>query len=251
MDAIPPHATTGADRATGANLTTGAKADRAAVPPRITAPHPLPASPSAAPASSPLPSSSVPALNPLAIPPLDPGPEPTPTPARGFDAVAEAVLGDEASTATGVLAAPMTRINEAVKAGRIAEADGLAVGAVGEAMAVLGSEHGEVLKLRELTAYIAYLAGDPVRAFRLSLDLARIHRRIGDAEGAYGNVQSAASAWRAVRDPHQGLELGRDLIGLWTELTAEDGPAADDIEELESARARMGRLTERARKSAR
>ena len=67
---------------------------------------------------------------------------------------------------------------------------------------------------------------------------------------AYGNVQSAASAWRAVRDPQQGLDLGRELIGLWTELTAEDGPAAEDIEQLESARARMGRLTERARKSA-
>lgn len=261
MDAIPPHAVAGADQASGADQTTGARADeapgasadRAAVPPRITTPHPLPAPPSAAPAPSPLsaPASAASAPNPLAIPPLDPGPEPTPTPARGFDAVAEAVLGDEPSTTTGVLAEPMTRINEAVKAGRIAEADGLAVGAVGEAMAVLGPEHGEVLKLRELTAYIAYLAGDPVRAFRLSLDLARTYRRTGDAEGAYGNVQSAASAWRAVRDPHQGLELGRDLIGLWTELTAEDGPAADDIEELESARARMGRLTERARKSAR
>jgi hypothetical protein len=137
-----------------------------------------------------------------------------------------------------------------VKAGRIEVAAGLAEGAVGEASATLGPDHAEVLKLRELTAYIAYLAGDPVRSLRLSLDLARIRRRTGDAEAAYGNIQSAASAWRAVRDPQQGLDLGRDLIGLWTELTAEDGPAADDIEQLESARARMGRLTERARKSA-
>ncbi|MEU1271362.1 tetratricopeptide repeat protein [Streptomyces sp. NPDC005799] len=258
MDAIPPHAVAGADQAPGADRTTGARADHSPHPlaaslSAASAPHPLPAPPSAASAPSPLPAPDFAAAapNPLAIPPLDPGPEPTPTPARGFDAVAEAVLGDEPSTTTGVLAEPMTRINEAVKAGRIAEADGLAVGAVGEAMAVLGPEHGEVLKLRELTAYIAYLAGDPVRAFRLSLDLARTYRRAGDAEGAYGNVQSAASAWRAVRDPHQGLELGRDLIGLWTELTAEEGPAADDIEELESARARMGRLTERARKSSR
>ena len=165
--------------------------------------------------------------------------------------MAEAVLGDEPPTAPGFLLEPMTGINEAVKAGRIAEAGALAVKTVGEASAVLGSEHGEVLKLRELTAYIAYLGGDPERAFRLSIDLARVHRRLRDAEGAYGNVRSAASAWRAVRDPHKGLEMGRELIGLWTELTAEDGPAADDIEELESARARMGRLTERARDSAR
>jgi hypothetical protein len=164
--------------------------------------------------------------------------------------VAEAVLGEESPVTVSFLVEPMGLINEAVKTGRTEEAARLAEGTVGEASAALGPEHDEVLRLRELAAYIAYLAGDPIRSFRLSLDLARIRRRTGDAEGAYGNVQSAASAWRAVRDPRQGLDLGRDLIGLWTELTAEDGPAADDIEQLESARARMGRLTERARKSA-
>lgn len=189
---------------------------------------------------------------PLLLVPPDPAldPDPKPTPARGFDAVAEAVLGDEPPTAPAFLAEPMAQINEAVKAGRTDTAARLAETTVEEASAALGPEHAEVLRLRELTAYIAYLAGDPVRAFRISLDLVRIHRRARDAEAAYGNVQSAASAWRAVRDPQQGLDLGRELIGLWSELTAEDGPAADDIERLESARARMGRLTERARKSA-
>jgi hypothetical protein len=191
-----------------------------------------------------------PAHSPVA-PDLDLDPDPKPTPARGFDAVAEAVLGDETpATAPDFLAEPMAQINEAVKSGRIETAAGLAESTVGQASAALGPEHPEVLRLRELTAYIAYLAGDPIRSFRLSLDLARIRRRARDAEAAYGNVQSAASAWRAVRDPRQGLDLGRELIGLWTELTAEDGPAAEDIEQLESARARMGRLTERARKSA-
>lgn len=176
-----------------------------------------------------------------------------PTPARGFDAVAEAVLGDEPlgapgdPTAPALLAEPVARINEAVKEGRIDAAAGLADQTVAEASGTLGPEHPEVLRLRELTAYISYLAGDPLRAFRLSLDLAGARRRTGDAEAAYGNVRSAATAWRAVRDPAVGLELGRDLIGLWTELAAEDGPAAEEIEQLESARARMGRLTERAR----
>ncbi|MGA5201334.1 tetratricopeptide repeat protein [Streptomyces variegatus] len=181
-------------------------------------------------------------------------PDPKPTPARGFDAVAEAVLGDEPLTAPGdptapaLLAEPVARINEAVKEGRIDTASGLAEQTVVEASAALGPEHPEVLRLGELTAYIAYLAGDPLRACRLSLDLAGARRRAGDAEAAYGNVESAATAWRAVRDPALGLELGRDLIGLWTELAAEDGPAAEEVEQLESARARMGRLTERARK---
>ncbi|MEU2265318.1 tetratricopeptide repeat protein [Streptomyces olindensis] len=178
--------------------------------------------------------------------------EAKPTPARGFDAVAEAVLGDEPLTAPGdstapaLLAEPVGRINEAVKEGRIDAAAELADQTVAQASGTLGPEHPEVLRLRELTAYIAYLAGDPLRAFHLSLDLAGAHRRRGDAEGAYGNMRSAATAWRAVRDPALGLELGSGLIGLWTELAAEDGPAAEEIEELESARARMGRLTERA-----
>ncbi|MCK8435824.1 tetratricopeptide repeat protein [Streptomyces sp. D2-8] len=180
-------------------------------------------------------------------------PDPKPTPARGFDAVAEAVLGDEPLTAPGdpaapaLLAEPVARINEAVREGRIEAAAGLAEQTVTQASGTLGPEHPEVLRLCELTAYIAYLAGDPIRACRLSLDLAGARRRAGDAEAAYGNVESAATAWRAVRDPALGLELGRDLIGLWTELAAEDGPAAEEVEQLESARARMGRLTERAR----
>ncbi|WP_369186265.1 hypothetical protein [Streptomyces sp. R08] len=182
-----------------------------------------------------------------------PEPDPKPTPARGFDAVAEAVLGDDPVTTDGAgtqfLVEPMVRINDAVKAGRIEEAAALAERTVTDAVNALGAEHPEALRLRELAAYIAYLAGDPLRSFHLSLDLARIRHHAHDAESAYGNVQSAATAWRAVRDPEQGLALGRDLIDLWTGLAAEEGPAADDIEELESARARMGRLTERARKA--
>ncbi|MEV6088636.1 tetratricopeptide repeat protein [Streptomyces cellulosae] len=175
-------------------------------------------------------------------------PDPRPTPPRGFDAVAEAVLGDEpAAPAGSPLADPMERINEAVRAGRIDTAARLADETLQHAAQTLGAEHPEVLRLRELTAYIAYLAGEPVRAFRLSLDLAVACRRAGDEEAAYGNVRSAATAWRGVRDPLLGLELGGDLIALWTELASEGGPAVDEEEELDSARARMDRLTTRAR----
>lgn len=176
------------------------------------------------------------------------------TPPRGFDAVAEEVLGDGPVTETAegaeLLTEPLTRINEAVREGRIEAAAELADRTVTEASTVLGPRHAEVLHLRELTAYIAYLAGDPVRAFRLSLDVARLRRHAQDAEAAYGNVRSAATAWRAVRDPEEGLRMGRDLIDLWTDLTAEPGPAADDPGPLESARARMVRLTDRAARAA-
>ncbi|MGA5147070.1 hypothetical protein ACPCSF_18805 [Streptomyces griseoincarnatus] len=206
-------------------------------------PHPAPSGAATAPAPAPVrtPTSDLAAA-------LDSDPDPRPTPPRGFDAVAEAVLGDEpAAPAGSPLAAPVERVNEAVRAGRIDTAAALADETLEQAAQALGAEHPEVLRLRELTAYIAYLAGEPVRAFRLSLDLAVVCRRAGDSEAAYGNVRSAATAWRGVRDPLLGLELGHDLIALWTELASEGGPAADEVEELDSARARMGRLTVRAR----
>jgi hypothetical protein len=181
---------------------------------------------------------------------LDPEPEadPKPTPARGFDAVAESVLAPVQETeGAAFLVEPVARINDAVKMGRIEEATGMAERVGADAARSLGPEHPEVLRLRELTSYIAYLAGDPLRAFHLSLDLARVRRRHQDPDAAYGNVQSAAAAWRAVRDPVQGLNLGQDLITLWTELVADGGPAADDLEQLDSARTRMTRLADRAR----
>ncbi|WP_435840486.1 hypothetical protein [Streptomyces bobili] len=220
-------------------------------------PHPIPEpiprlGPRPSPYSSPDP---LPPLAPEAALGFDPEPDTKPTPARGFDAVAEAVLGDDPRSLPGVdgapalLGEPMARINEAVRAGRTDTAAALAERTVTEASATLGPEHPEVLRLRELAAYIAYLAGDPVRSFHLSLDLARIHHGNRDAEASYGNVQSAATAWRAVRDPFQGLNLGTELLTLWTELVTEGGPAAEDAEELESATSRMTRLARRARDS--
>ncbi|MFF0158669.1 tetratricopeptide repeat protein [Streptomyces sp. NPDC005263] len=219
-----------------------------------TPPAPAPEhGPTPTPVSAPTPTPSrAPLLAPEPTDDLGLDPAPKPTPPRGFDAVAEAVLGDGPLTAPGddaapaLLAEPMGRINEEVKAGRTDAAAQLAERTVAQASQTLGPEHPEVLRLRELTAYIAYLADDPVRAFRLSLDLAHVHHRAQDAEAAYGNVQSAFTAWRAVRDPREGLDLGHALIALWTELASEEGPAADDAEQLEKAHARMGRLTDRA-----
>ncbi|QUC55983.1 hypothetical protein IOD14_03800 [Streptomyces sp. A2-16] len=201
-------------------------------------PQPLPtASPTPRPAPAPL-------IDPVLLD--DPGPKPAPV--RGFDAVAEAVMGEGlvVDDATG-LAEPVGRISEAVREGRTDLAAELAERVVGEASETLGAEHPDVLRVRELAAYIAYLGGEPVRAAEISLDLADVHHRAGDAEAAYGNVQSAATAWKAVRDPLRGLALGRELLTLWTELAAGQGPAADEQDRLESARSRMLRLAERAR----
>ncbi|MDQ0908405.1 hypothetical protein QFZ22_004390 [Streptomyces canus] len=213
-------------------------------------PRPLPSAgfaavPQPLPSASPAPRPTAPLID--SVPLLD-DPGPKPTPVRGFDAVAEAVLGEGlVMEDSAVLAEPVGRISEAVREGRTDVAAELAERVVGEASETLGAEHPDVLRVRELAAYIAYLGGEPVRAAKISLDLADIHHRAGDAEAAYGNVQSAATAWKAVRDPLRGLELGRDLLTLWTDLAAGEGPAAEDPDKLESARARMLRLAERAR----
>ncbi|MDQ0763139.1 hypothetical protein [Streptomyces canus] len=213
-------------------------------------PRPLPSAgfaavPQPLPSASPAPRPTAPLID--SVPLLD-DPGPKPTPVRGFDAVAEAVLGEGlVMEDNAVLAEPVGRISEAVREGRTDVAAELAERVVGEASETLGAEHPDVLRVRELAAYIAYLGGEPVRAAKISLDLADIHHRAGDAEAAYGNVQSAATAWKAVRDPLRGLELGRDLLTLWTDLAAGEGPAAEDPDKLESARARMLRLAERAR----
>ncbi|MFE9177128.1 tetratricopeptide repeat protein [Streptomyces sp. NPDC007126] len=145
-----------------------------------------------------------------------------------------------------LLAEPVQRINEAVRMGRIESAAAMAEQTIASAVQRLGAEHPEVLQLRELAAYIAYLAGDAHRSFVLSMALARV-RRGSDDEGAFGNVMSAAAAWRALRDPALGLALGHELIALWDAMAAAGGAAPADPSQLEAARARMGRLADRAR----
>ncbi|MFC8362074.1 hypothetical protein ACFUIY_19675 [Streptomyces griseorubiginosus] len=218
-------------------------------PPTDTRPAPLPPTDLTA---TPLPSAGstprpAPLLNPV---PLLDDPDPQPAPVRGFDAVAEAVMGEGLVVEdTAALGEPVERISAAVREGRTEVAAELAQDVVAEASRTLGEEHPDVLRVRELAAYIAYLGGEPEQAAVISLDLAGIQHRAGDAESAYGNVQSAVTAWKAVRDPARGLALGGDLLALWTEMAAGEGPAAGEPDRLESARSRMLRLAERARKA--
>ncbi|MEU6816651.1 hypothetical protein [Streptomyces sp. NPDC046860] len=226
-------------------------------PPPVMEPRP-PAGPERAPAPERGPESAPaaarrPEPRPAAVPApeLVLGPEPVPETAPGpvppsrFDAVAEEMLAERVEGAE-VSAAAWRRVGDAVGEGQVERAAELASRAVAEVSGALGPRHPEVLHLRELCAYVAYLSGDPDRAFELSLDLARRRAETGDPAAAYGNVRSAATAWRAVRDPGQGLRMGRELIEVWTTLAAEPGPAAADPRPLQSARTRMDRLTDRA-----
>ncbi|MGW1671903.1 hypothetical protein [Streptomyces sp. NPDC002324] len=202
-----------------------------------------------APAVAPEPSARpVPAKKPAPAPQpaVRVSPEPVTAPSAALAPPQTVSAATAESVAPSLLAEPVLRINEAVQRGRIESAAAMAEQSIASATKSLGEEHPEVLQLRELAAYIAYLAGDAQRSCALSMDLARIRRRQGDVR-AYVNVQSAAAAWRAVRDPSQGLAIGGELISLWSELAADGVPAEVDPEQLEAARARMGRLTERVR----
>ncbi|MFD8675382.1 tetratricopeptide repeat protein [Streptomyces seoulensis] len=176
--------------------------------------------------------------------------EPEPVPPSRFDAIAEEMLAEapvgETQDGAEVWTAALARVGDAVRDGEVERAAELASRAVAKASRALGPRHPEVLHLRELCAYIAYLTGDPARAFDLSLDLARKRAESGDPAAAYSNVRSAATAWRAVGDAEQALRMGRELIGVWTALAAAPGPAATDPRPLESAHTRMTRLTARA-----
>ncbi|RZU43853.1 hypothetical protein EV284_1304 [Streptomyces sp. BK022] len=176
--------------------------------------------------------------------------EPEPVPPSRFDAIAEEMLAEvpvgETADGAEVWTSALARVGDAVRDGEVERAAELASRAVAKASGALGPRHPEVLHLRELCAYIAYLTGDPTRAFDLSLDLARKRAESGDPAAAYGNVRSAATAWRVVGDAEQALRMGRELIDVWTALAAKPGPAASDPRPLESAHTRMGRLTARA-----
>lgn len=183
---------------------------------------------------------------------LKPAPEaePEPIPPSRFDAIAEEMLAEvpvgETPDGAEVWTAALARVGDAVRDGEVERAAELASRAVAKASGALGPRHPEVLHLRELCAYIAYLTGDPARAFDLSLDLARKRAESGDPAAAYSNVRSAETAWRAVGDAEQALRMGRELIDVWTALAAKPGPAASDLRPLESAHTRMTRLTARA-----
>ncbi|TGN81065.1 hypothetical protein E5083_00570 [Streptomyces bauhiniae] len=232
----------------GPALVLGAEPAPGPVPELILGPEPSPGlGPELVPGAKSVPGPAPePVLGAKSVPEADPEPIP---PSR-FDAIAEEMLAEvpvgETVDGAEVWTVAMARVGDAVRDGEVERAAELASRAVAKASGALGPRHPEVLHLRELCAYIAYLTGDPARAFDLSLDLARKRAESGDPAAAYGNVRSAVTAWRAVGDAEQALRMGRELIDVWTALAAKPGPAASDPRPLESAHTRMTRLTARA-----
>ncbi|MFF5768861.1 tetratricopeptide repeat protein [Streptomyces californicus] len=216
----------------------------APAPVQVPAPAPTPA-PGSAPAPTPA-HGFVPEAAPAEQAPSPAAPEPTPQgrqeppvpPPAPEPPRAAAPPPAPRPLADDPFAGPVARIHEALQTGRIEWAATLALQSVAEAAERLGHEAPETLRLRELNAYVAFVAGDTGRAFEGSLEIARIRAAHGDPQ-ALQSVLNAAAAWLKVADPREGLRMGRDLIALWSTL-----PAADQ-DRLGSARARIERLEQR------
>ncbi|MFE2249826.1 tetratricopeptide repeat protein [Streptomyces lavendulae] len=180
----------------------------------------------------------VPVPVPEPAPDPSPAPQPVPLPAAAPPPATAAVPAPP-HPVEDLVAGPGARIQEALRLGRIEWAATLAQQSVSAAAERLGPESPEVLQLRELSAYVAFVAGDARRAFQGSIEIARIRSGRNDPQ-ALQSVLNAAAAWLKVADAAEGIRMGGELIMLWSAL-----PAADAAQ-LESARARMRRLEARA-----
>ncbi|MER6212956.1 hypothetical protein ABT213_02740 [Streptomyces sp. NPDC001674] len=163
--------------------------------------------------------------------PMDPAPlvpVPAPVPVTPAVPVSDQPVDD-------LVTGPGQRIYEALQQGRIEWAATLAQQSVNVAAERLGWDSPEVLRLRELNAYVAFVAGDSIRAFYSSLEIARVRSSRNDSQ-VMQSVLNAAAAWLKITDPVEGARMGRELLALW--VTRPEADAA----QLESARARMSRL---------
>ncbi|MFD4739884.1 hypothetical protein ACFWNR_20480 [Streptomyces virginiae] len=200
---------------------------------------PVEPAPVAGPAAVPAP---VQEPEPVAIP--EPAPElvaaPEPVPAPAPVAPPVPVPPRAAAAAPDLIEGPIERINDAIRRGWIEWAAGHARESAATAAESLGWDDPGVLRLRELNAYVAYVAGDIQRSFHSSLEIARI--RSGRQEPlALQSVHNAAAAWAKVTEPVEAIAMGRDLVALWV-LAA---PTGTDTSHLDAARARIARLEER------
>ncbi|OEU96567.1 hypothetical protein AN216_20065 [Streptomyces oceani] len=143
------------------------------------------------------------------------------------------------------VAEAVSRINHAIQMGHIEFAATTAQQSLAVVSQQLGTEHPHVLELRELSAQVAYLAGDMARSMATTLEVARARYQRRDPR-AYETLMRAAAVWPRIGDPRVGLECGRELVDLWSALVRVGGQAAEEVEKLDAAKQRMVRLTQRA-----
>ncbi|UFR03611.1 hypothetical protein KBP30_21665 [Streptomyces sp. Go40/10] len=130
-----------------------------------------------------------------------------PAPAAGPGAVPAGPQGDD----------PHAGIAAAVRAGRHAEADGLAARQEAEAVRAYGAVSEHALHWSEVRADLAMFAGDAVRSCRMWLGVAEARLaagQAGDAPAVEAAVDRAHHQWTRIKDTARARELGPALAQL-------------------------------------
>ncbi|MFE6946618.1 hypothetical protein [Streptomyces chartreusis] len=150
---------------------------------------------------------------------------------------------DSVSAGPGVppeLAGTVTRINEAVVAGELRQAQQLALGLQIHNGQAYGLNHPHTLEANRLQAYIAHLVGDNQLSSAISLQVARSSHRLGDRR-AQEDIARAALTWRLLAPSMSSIAFGQELLALWPGIMSIDVSAAD-AEALTKHRIHLERL---------
>ncbi|MGW2031392.1 hypothetical protein [Streptomyces sp. NPDC001811] len=134
---------------------------------------------------------------------------------------------------------PHAAISAAVRAGRHAEADGMAARYEAEAVRGYGAASEQALHWSEVRADLAMFAGDPVRSCRAWLTVAETRLAAGqavDAPAVEGAVDRAHHQWTRIKDTARARELGPALAQLRLRVPGRRRGA------LESVQRELGRL---------
>ncbi|MGW3724443.1 hypothetical protein [Streptomyces sp. NPDC000851] len=129
---------------------------------------------------------------------------------------------------------PHAAVSAAVRAGRHADADGLAARWEQAAVRAHGAASEEALHWTEVRADLAMLAGDAARSCRTWLEVAAARLAAGQAEDApavEAAVDRAHHQWGEIPDPARARELGAALAQLRGRVPGRRAGALDHVQQ--------------------
>lgn len=130
-----------------------------------------------------------------------------------------------AAKAAGTYAESLAQVRDHLDAGRTDQAGELAARLDTQAAGVLGVSHPEALRVREVHAQAAALAGDVVGAVQLYRDVAERWHYRGDAELAETVAGHAETLWMRMTHVGQALSAGVDVIRMRNQIPGRAGEA--------------------------
>ncbi|MET8948216.1 hypothetical protein ABZX30_32960 [Streptomyces sp. NPDC004542] len=153
------------------------------------------------------------------------------TPTPSVSASAEPVAVPEE------LVTAVTLVCETVTSGELTLAKVQAAALERQAAHHFGPDHLYTLEARALEAHVAHLMGDHATATTLSLQVAALRHRQGDAR-AREDIERALASWELLATPFTAIPLGRRLLSLWDQIAGAAG-----TERYAAAEQRLSTLT--------